>query len=147
MHKLFPLPLTKLSQWRYRGILVATLLATVVLGVGVLSFAPAAHAASRVQTSSASRSAGVLPAIIDGCPEGSACFYKGGNPALELGCCGTHILVNWVGEHLVVNDLTGGTVLWLCTDLSGNICPIKLAEDQSELVDLTPINSVKITLH
>ena len=151
MNKLFSLHLTHLPQWRYRGVLVTALLA-VVLGVGVLSFTPAAHAASRVQTSSAVHSTGALPAIIDRCQEGFACFYpgtgwNGGHPTQEWYNYGTYRIFNWVGNHRVFNNQTGGAVFWLCTDSFGNNCPIKIAEDQSGVYDLTPINSVKLTAH
>lgn len=130
-----------------RVILTMALLA-VVMVLGALSFAPAAHAASRAQTSSAV----ALPAIIDRCQEGFACFYpdtgwNGGHPTREWFSYGTYKISGWLGNHRVFNNQTGGAVFWLCTDAFGNTCPIRLAEDQSGVYDLTPINSVKLTSH
>ena len=144
MNKLF-----SVHQWEYRGVLV-TMLFAILLVVGVLSFAPAAHAASSTQTLSAPRSAVVPPAIINRCQEGFACFYpgtgwNGGHPTQEWYNYGTYRIFNWTGNHRVFNNQTGGAVFWLCTDDYGNNCPKRFAEDQSGVVNLTPYNSVKLT--
>jgi hypothetical protein len=150
MNKLFSLHLTHLPTWRYQGVLVATLLA-VVLGFGALSFAPAAHAASLAQTSSANRSAVVVPAVIDRCQSGYACFYpgtgwNGGHPTMEWLKYGVYRIYGWTGNHLVFNNQTGGALFRLCTDLQGNNCPITLYPPQNRVVNLTPIFSVRLLM-
>lgn len=146
MNKLFSSYQTHLPKWRYRGVLVAILLA-VVLGLGVLSFAPAAHAASRVQTSSTTHSAA---AIINRCQPGYACFYpgtgwNGGHPTQEWYNYGTYRISGWYGRHRIFNNQTGGALFWLCTDDFGKTCPMHFRADYSTVVNLTPINSVKLT--
>ena len=63
--------------------------------------------------------------------------FKGGKRQL--------LISGWTNNHRVFNNQTGGALFWLCTDSFGENCPIKFAEDQSGVVNLTPINSVKLT--
>jgi hypothetical protein len=148
MNKRFSLHLTLLPEWS-RRVLAAALLA-VVLGLGALSFAPAAHAAPYAQISSTTRSAVAAPAVFNRCQEGWACLYpgpgwNGGHPTQAWYNYGTYKIYGWVDLHRVFNNQTGGAKFWLCTDTQGHNCPTVFVEDQSQVVDMGPYFSVKLT--
>ena len=152
MNNLFSFHMTNLPKWGHRVVLVAALLA-VMLGFGALSFAPAAHAASLAQTSSATRSAAVMPAAgtVEGCPYWYACIYpenagwNGGHPSLMYYYYGTYQLYNQFGNHYIFNNQTNGSLFWLCTDSYGNTCPKYQPTGTWSNFNLTPIYSVKLT--
>jgi hypothetical protein len=151
MNKLFSFHLNHLPK-KHLVVLVAPLLA-VVLVFGVLSFAPAAHAASLAQTSSVTRSAVAIPAAgtVEGCPSGYACIYpenKGwnnGHPSLMFYYYGTYPLSNQFGNHYMFNNQTNGSLFWFCTDSNGNTCPKYQPTGTWSQFNLTPIYSVKLT--
>jgi ABC-type dipeptide/oligopeptide/nickel transport system permease subunit len=110
----------------------------------------ATHGTSVASHATANGQKGAVPAIINRCQEGYACFYpgtgwNGGHPTQEWYRYGTYTISGWTGNHRVFNNQTGGALFWLCTDSFGENCPIKFAEDQSGVVNLGPIFSVKLT--
>lgn len=170
MNNFFSFHAILLPKWAQRGVLVAALLA-VLLGLGAFSFAPAAHAAS-VPASSAAHSAMTLAtgATIEGCPSGDACIYPvnaGWNKGVPEGrglffTYGVHQLSNEFNTHRVFNNQTSNALVFLCTDTAGTNCPVLMANfplplctysEFGELlngvnyadIDLTPINSIKLT--
>lgn len=164
-----PLPL---PTWARRGILVTVLLA-MMLGLGAVSFAPSAHAASRAYTSSATRSAVALAdnGTVEGCPSGYACIYPvnaGWNHGVPEGrglffTYGVHPLSNEFNTHRVFNNQTSKALVFLCYDTAGTNCPTLLDSPYplplcaySEFgalinnvdyadINLTPFNSIKLT--
>lgn len=112
-----------------------------------------ALAAVTAATAALALGGGVLPAQAasnHGCPSGWACIYpqdagwNGDRPSLKYYNYGTYQLSNQFGNHYVYNNQTGGAPIWLCTDWNGNTCPWYVAAGSYAVVNLTPINSVKL---
>ena len=167
MNHIFSFHPIPLPTWAQRGILVAAALLVMLLGLGVFSFAPSAHAAS------ANRSAGALLAngTVEGCPLEAACIYPvnaGWNGGVPEGrgiffALGSHPLSNEFKTHRVFNNQTNGDLVFLCKNADGTDCPtilnsnlpLPLCADPAvgalvknvdyADIDLTPFNSIKLT--
>ena len=117
--------------------LIARLAATVTAALGLVAIVPAAPA--------------LAAGTVHGCPSGYACIYpqnagwNGDRPSLKYYRYGSYQLSNQFGNHYVLNNQTGGAPFWACTDWNGNTCPWYVEAGRSYQVDLTPINSVRLT--
>jgi hypothetical protein len=58
---------------------------------------------------------------------------------------GTYQLSYQEGYHYVLNNQTGGAKFWYCTDWNGHTCPSYQVAGTWWNVNLSPINSVKLT--
>lgn len=88
---------------------------------------------------------------LHGCPLGYACIYpenagwNNDQPSLKFYYFGTYQLSNQYGTHYVLNNQVGGASFWLCTDWRGNACAQFVPIAGWRAVNLTPINSVKLS--
>ncbi|MFJ4964381.1 hypothetical protein EES43_11235 [Streptomyces sp. ADI96-02] len=85
-----------------------------------------------------------------GCQSGYVCIYPGaswnGNrPEATYYQYGVYNLSNQTGTHRVFNNQTGGASVQLCTGYNGVGCGAKMPTWTYWDVDLTPINSIKLS--
>ncbi|MEU8705968.1 hypothetical protein [Streptomyces sp. NPDC048565] len=93
---------------------------------------------------------GAQAASVRGCASGAVCIYPGaswnGNkPSHSYYTYGAHDLVNQTGTHRIFNNQTGGAVVQLCKAYGGGQCGAKIPAGKSLDVNLTPINSIKLS--
>ncbi|MBO0791577.1 MAG: hypothetical protein J2P36_11595 [Ktedonobacteraceae bacterium] len=134
MKNQFPSRLAQVPKWVIMGAVLCTVI-TAVFGFGIFQVTHATHAAGTVH----------------GCPLGYACIYpqdagwNNDHPSKEFYYFGTYQLSNQYGTHYVFNNQVGGASFWLCTDWHGNTCMQFVPIGEGRAVDLTPINSVKLS--
>ncbi len=86
-----------------------------------------------------------------GCPAGYVCIYpqnagwNGDHPSLKYYNYGVYQLHNQFGTHYLFNNQTSGAWVWLCTDWNGNNRAGRYASPALYVVNLTPINSIRLT--
>jgi hypothetical protein len=110
--------------------------------------------ASPVQAAPSSEKAALtpVPGGNHGCPVGYFCIYpqdkgwNGDRPSLKYYRYGVYQLHNQVGTHYIFNNQTSHAWVWLCTDWNGNNSAFRLTSpDYATLINLTPINSIRLT--
>jgi hypothetical protein len=125
---------------RYRGTLVALLLATGLFLAGS-SYLPTAHAAAPNPTGTSE---------YHGCAPGYVCIYpqdkgwNGDQPSLKYYYYGVYQLSNQYGRHYIVNNQYADAWVDLCTDWSGTEYSWIFSPHTWNVVDFTPINSIKV---
>ncbi|WP_126628575.1 hypothetical protein [Dictyobacter alpinus] len=89
------------------------------------------------------------PEVPDNCLSGYVCIYPTSNCALLPSNTyfhyGTYKLSNQYDRHCVFNNQTGNARVWFCTDSYGKTCPLSYSARGWGIVNLTPINSIKLT--
>ncbi|GHO97549.1 hypothetical protein KSF_075970 [Reticulibacter mediterranei] len=91
------------------------------------------------------------PGFNHGCPVGYFCIYpqdkgwNGDRPSLKYYRYGVYQLHNQVGTHYIFNNQTSRAWVWLCTDWNGNNSAGRYSSPDYEVVNLTPINSIRLT--
>jgi hypothetical protein len=125
-----------------------------LLSLATITFSSPAHAATNTSSASGvSYQQGAVPmySTIHGCPPGYGCIYpenagwNNDHPSLMYYYYGTYQLSYQEGYHYVFNNQTGGAKFWYCTDWNGNTCPSYQPAGTWWNVNLSPINSVKLT--
>ncbi len=86
---------------------------------------------------------------VHSCPLKDACIYPdtagNGYPTYKFYNYSVYPISNQYGNHLVYNNQIEGAQFLLCTDSNGSNCPLSIPAGASQTVNLTPINSVKLT--
>lgn len=90
--------------------------------------------------------AGTVP---EGCPSGAVCLYnpegfRTGHPEHVYWAYGAHGLTDEYGPHHIYNNQHSGATVQLCTGVGGTGCGPKLPPGHHDVVDLTPINALKL---
>ena len=131
-----------------------------LLCLAAIPFSSSAHAAANTRGASvvspATTNIHQVAVLTDedplhGCAAGYACVYpqdaglNNDHPSQTFYYFGVYQLSNQYGNHYVLNDQVGGASFWLCTDWNGNDCPLYIPNGVGVEVDLTPINSVKLS--
>lgn len=121
---------------------------TVIKTIASAAIAAATIATLTVTATPAANAAGAL----HGCPSGAVCIYprdagfNGDRPSNAYYSYGLHRLYNQYGDHYIVNNQTGGAGAELCESLDGVYnCPYEVFPQDWSIIDLTPINTVKLT--
>ncbi|WP_432004702.1 hypothetical protein [Streptomyces parvus] len=121
-----------------RGTITRTAMAATVLATGaVLTMGGTANAAPTAGT-------------IQGCPAGYVCLYpgsgwNGGKPTHKFYTYGTHKIYNQFGTMRIFNNQTGGAKAYVCKGGNGTDCGTAIQAGGSRVVNITPINSIKLT--
>jgi hypothetical protein len=85
-----------------------------------------------------------------GCDYGYVCVYpgagwNGGHPTYRWKTYGAHPIQDQYGVHRVFNNQYGGAKAWVCKGSNGTNCIDYVAQYEYWDVNLTPINSIKLT--
>lgn len=85
-----------------------------------------------------------------GCPSGAVCIYpnnswNGGHPSHVFYEYGAHKFYNQFGPHRVFNNQYGGAGAQICFDAGGSSCYTGISPGTFKDVNLTELNSVKLT--
>jgi hypothetical protein len=107
-------------------------------------------AGATLATATVSAPAAQAAGTYQGCPSGAVCVYpdaswNGGRPSYVFYSYGGHNLSNQYGTHRVFNNQYGGAKAWFCWGYNGTDCRSWIPEWYYTDIDLTPINSIKLT--
>lgn len=108
-----------------------------------ITLAAGALVASSAMTTTAASAAGIYP-----CPSGYACLYPklpNPNPPAMYYRYGYYNLHKVYGNHLFMNNQTGGAKAYLCTKTGGNgVCTLVKAGHEVT-TNFAPINSIYLS--
>ncbi|MGW1297075.1 hypothetical protein [Streptomyces sp. NPDC002533] len=121
-----------------RGTITRTAMAATVLASGaMLTMGGTANAAEAAGT-------------IYGCPSGAVCLYpgagwNGGEPTYRFYSYDAHKISNQFGTKRLFNNQTGGAKAYPCKGSNGTNCDRVLNAGYYRDLNITPINSIKLT--
>lgn len=88
---------------------------------------------------------------IQGCDDGFVCIYpenagwNNGVPSATYFFYGPANLSNQFNNHYVYNHQTGSAQVWMCNGYNGGDCRFSIPPGAAGNVNLTPVNSIKLT--
>lgn len=120
------------------------------LATAALSMTAVLGAFATAQAEDVSPDADAAGGTYAGCPYGAVCVYpgaswNGGNPSHVYWSYGGHNLYNQFGKHRVFNNQYGGAEASMCGGSGGTNCGYTLPEYTVADVNLTPVNSIKLS--
>jgi hypothetical protein len=86
------------------------------------------------------------PALRGGCPSGNVCVYSGtseSGSSTNYYRYGSYNFSDMFGDHLIVNNQTGGAGFRLCTAYGGQNCGARKGPGRY-IENLSPINSILV---